>query len=166
MIRRRCQKCGAASFHVRPAAAEYRGRAGALWCAACGRHSAPIGLAELAALVDGVYPALAERFAKNCGGWVVERAERWAAAALDRGVPCAPPIESAADLIGALEVACTLPRARRGCPQFARRLSYAIGENRAAAVSWAAMIIAAEITILPLEVSALRPPAPAAAAAQ
>ena len=156
MIRRRCARCRSTRYHLRlPEAAEAaaRGRAGALWCARCGRHVAPLRLAEVIALRDGVYPEAAVRFERHCGS-VIGRAAVWAEAALDRGVRCAPPIESGADLIAALEVACALPGARRRHARFCRRLMYAIGEDRAAAVVWAGMRIAYRIEIWPDDVIA------------
>lgn len=149
MIRRRCLKCGGRRFRLRPAEGG-SGRAGALWCAECGRHSAPLRLSEIALLRDGVAPPQALRFLRQCGagggGWVAATAERWAEAALERGVPFAPPIESAADLIRALEVATTLPRARG--TRIARRLSYAIGADRGGAESWAGVQISYQIEVI------------------
>ena len=59
-----------------------------------------------------------------------------------RGVPGAPPIQSNRDLVDALELTTTLPAARsRANAPIAQRLRGAIGDYRAEARIWPAVIL-------------------------
>ena len=146
MIRRRCPGCGGSRYHVHTAEAEperyqWGPHAAAASCAGCGRSLGWLKAPEALLLLHGVLPAAAERFKTECGPWVEIKAAAWAAAALERGVPGSPPIETARDLVRALEVACALPAARRRAPKLCRRLAYAIGACRREAEVWAAVVM-------------------------
>lgn len=149
MIRRRCQYCGAARYHLHtPATAPDRYRwgphSGAATCADCGRSLGWLRAAEAEFLRAGVYPEAARRFEVECGGWVAPAARAWAVAALARGVPNAPEIETGRDLAKALAVACTLPKARQATPRLCQRLAYALAEYSREAEVWCGVVMAVE----------------------
>ena len=146
MIWRACPSCEAARYHVytaegAPERYQWGPHAGALTCAACGRHVTWLKAPEALLLLTGVLPEEARRFKAECAPWVEIQAAVWAEAALQRGVPGAPPIRTNRDLIKALEVACLLPAARRRDPKFCGRLAYAIAELRREAEVWAAVVM-------------------------
>ena len=148
MIRLACryEGCDATALalvtpETHPARLAWGKHAGAQVCVACGRHQGWVNPGERDLVDGGELPAAALRFVAQLGRYTPV-VERWARAALDRGVPGAPPIQSNRDLVDALEVATTLPGARsRANAPIAQRLRVAIGDYRAEARSWAAVIL-------------------------